>query len=404
MKILIFTESNRNGGMDTFIVNLVNYWPNENDEFVIICNDGHPGASYINEQLNGKYKIIKHKIPLNWSFLSFIIKYLPNIIQRIIRQIFRIILSPIQYYFLKSILQQEKGDQLISVNGGYPGGETCRLINIAWKSLTNKDSIHNVHSFALKPRFVFSWYENYIDKKLIKSCKNIVSVSNYCSNTLSIRRAFKNLDKIMTIYNGLNIKNNLNSNKTKLRNILNINEDDKLIIMLGTYEKRKGHEYLLQAMNYVYKQLPDVHLAILGTGTKTEELFIKECIAKYTPAKNIHMPGFLKNANELIKEADVLAVPDQDFASFGLTIVEAMLNKVPVVSTNIGGLPETIGENGKCGFYCDASKPELFSKKIIYIINNKEKSMEITKNAEIRAREFFSAKKMAENYHYILSM
>jgi glycosyltransferase involved in cell wall biosynthesis len=402
MKVLIFIENNRGGGVDTFIVDLINYWPNKDHKFTIICNDGHPGISYIDEQLNNKCKIVKHKIPLNWSFLSFIIKYLPNIVQRVLRQSFRIMLSPIQYYWLKSILQRERGDQLISVNGGYPGGETCRLANIAWKSLTKKDSIHNIHNFALKPRYIFSCYENYIDKKLIKSCKKIISVSNYCSNTILARKSFKNSNKIMTIYNGLEIKNNLNSNRTSLRDILNIGIDDKLIIMLGTYEKRKGHEYLLKAMSYVYKRFPNIHLAMLGTGTKNEELFIKSCIKKYTPAKNIHMPGFIQNANEMIKEADILAVPDQDFASFGLTIVEAMLNKVPVVSTDIGGLPETIGENGKCGFYCNSSNPKVFSEKIIYIIDNKDKCIEIIKNGELRAKEFFNPERMAKQYHDVL--
>ena len=54
MKILIFTENNRSGGMDTFIVNLINYWPSKEDRFTIICNNNHPGLEYLDKNLSNK--------------------------------------------------------------------------------------------------------------------------------------------------------------------------------------------------------------------------------------------------------------------------------------------------------------------------------------------------------------
>ena len=402
MKILIFTENNRGGGMDTFIVNLINYWPSKEDRFTIICNDNHPGLEYLNKNLNNKCKIVRHNMPLNWSFLSFIIKYLPTTIQRIFRQFFRILLSPYQYWSLKKIFINERADELISVNGSYPGGETCRLANIAWRTIVNKRSFHNLHNFAIKPRSVFSIYENYIDKKLEDSCKYIIGVSQYCSNTLRKRKFFKNSKKIVSIYNGLRIKIDNVSNNRNLRDVLKIDKQAKLILMLGTYEKRKGHKYLLEAMQYVYKIHPNIHLAILGTGTKKEEKEIKNYIKTYTPNKKIHLPGFIENAGSMLNGADIIAIPSQEFESFGLTAVEAMLNGVPVVSTDVGGLPETIGVNGECGFYCSYKNPKEFSKKIIYLIENKEKSLQIGKNGRIRAKELFDARIMTEKYQNLL--
>jgi len=402
MKVLIFTENNRGGGMDTFIVNLINYWPNKEDNFLIICNSNHPGIQYIDKNLNNKCKIITHNMPLNWSFLSFIIKYFPDIVQRIFRQVFRIVLSPYQYWSLKKIFINENADQLISVNGAYPGGETCRLANIAWRAIGNKNSLHNLHNFAIKPRVIFSIYENYIDKQLERSCKHIIGVSKYCSNTLRKRKTFKNSNKIMSIYNGLNIESNKISNNKSLRDLLKINKQEKLILMLGTYEKRKGHEYLLEAMSYVYKKHPETQLAILGTGTKKEEENIRSYVTKYAPNKKIHLPGFIENAGFMLSEADIIAIPSQEFESFGLTAIEAMLNGVPVISTDAGGLPETIGVNGECGFYCSHKKPKEFSEKILYLIENKDKSIEIGRNGKIRANKLFNAQKMAKKYHDLL--
>ena len=66
----------------------------------------------------------------------------------------------------------------------------------------------------------------------------------------------------------------------------------------------------------------------------------------------------------MIKGADILLIPSQGFESFGLTAVEGMLNSIPVISTNIGGLPETLGENGVTGLYSPANNYELFAKNM----------------------------------------
>ena len=191
MKIIIFTENNRGGGMDTFIASLIKNWPNK-DDFIVICNHNHPGLKYLNDILPKGVEVICHSLPLNWSFLGGFLKFLPKIIQRITRQLFRVLLAPYQYLRIKRILENSKANQLISVNGGYPGGETCRLANIAWYSLYKKKSIHNFHNYSVKYRALFAPYELLIDSKLDNACSDIVSVSNDCANSIKQRFVFRN--------------------------------------------------------------------------------------------------------------------------------------------------------------------------------------------------------------------
>ena len=402
MKIIIFTENNRRGGVDTFIASLVNHWPIKEDKFIIISNKSYPGLQYISESLKDECDIITHDIPLNWSFLSSYIRYLPNLLQRIFRQLFRIILSPFQYYALKKLLRTADGDYLISVNGGYPGGETCRLATIAWASMGMPPSIHNFHNLAAGPRKIFTPYESYIDKQLEESAKQIITVSKYCLESLFIRPVFKKSSKLSFIYNGLPKLDNSEHDSGKLRTKLNITQDEKLILMIGTYEKRKGHEFLMQSMTSVFKKYPQLHLVIIGTGTNNEKSNIKSIINRHGSGKNIHLMGFVDNAASMIKEADLLVIPSQADESFGLTAVEAMLSCVPVVSTNIGALPETLGENGNCGFYSPPNRPDLFSENIICLIDNHEKSKELGLNGKKRAHKYYDPKLMADNYSKIL--
>ena len=401
MKIIIFTENNRAGGMDTFITSLINNWPIKEDSFTVICNQSHPGIPYMANLLPDEAKLITHKMPLNWSLGSKILTKLPFLVQRVFRQSFRILLSPLQYILIKKLLKSQDGDYLFSVNGGYPGGETCRLANIVWHRLNNKRSMHNIHNFAVSYRKIFSFYETFIDKQLERSCNQIVTVSKACSNSLMVRPVFKKSNKILHIYNGLNNKSKVNI-KNEIRDIIKIKKQDKLLVMIGTFEERKGHEFLFKAMSYVYQKHPSVHLAIVGAGSKSETQRINEYIQKYTPGKNIHLTGFLDNAYHAIASADILVVPSQDFESFGMTALEGMSHAIPVVSTDHGGLPETLGENGITGLYSASDNPELFSKNIIYLLDNNEISRKIGLNGKIRAEKFFSSIEMAKKYQNLL--
>lgn len=400
MKIVLFTENQRFGGMDTFITNLIEAWPDKNDSFLLICNENHPGLKYLSDNLD--IKIIKHNIPLSWSFLSILISVLPSILKRFLRQIFKLLLLPYQYFKIKTLLKSVIGDALISINGAYPGGETCRIASIVWHRLGRNKSIHNIHNYAIQSRLIIRPIENIIDKKLSKSVNAIVSVSNNCANSLNKR---KNIDKskIQIIRNGIKVTDN-NSPTYSLRKMLKIPEDHKIITMIGSLEERKGHEFLFKSMRKVYDKYNNISLIVIGTGTPEEIKKINYYSRHHLKDRSVHFTGELENATSYLKDSDLLVIPSQADESFGLTAIEAMLCNNAIVSTNIGGLPETIGENGGCGFYVDRDNSEDFSEKIIYLVENDEKRRKMAENGRLRALKYFSSSDMSRNYHSLLKV
>ena len=58
MRIALFTENSYKGGLDTYIITLINNWPNSNDEFVLICNKSHPGIDRYESEINPKIDFI----------------------------------------------------------------------------------------------------------------------------------------------------------------------------------------------------------------------------------------------------------------------------------------------------------------------------------------------------------
>ncbi|MFZ2540704.1 MAG: hypothetical protein WAW75_02900, partial [Gallionella sp.] len=60
MKICFFTENYYKGGLDTFLINLFNAWPDSKDELTLVCNGTHPGLETISEKTVRPIKIKKY--------------------------------------------------------------------------------------------------------------------------------------------------------------------------------------------------------------------------------------------------------------------------------------------------------------------------------------------------------
>ena len=70
MNVAFFIQNSRAGGVDTFLINLIKFWPNKKDRLILICNKNHPGLRRIKFLCEKKIKIIKYDL----IFSSFIYK------------------------------------------------------------------------------------------------------------------------------------------------------------------------------------------------------------------------------------------------------------------------------------------------------------------------------------------
>ena len=305
-------------------------------------------------------------------------------------------LIPYQIYAISSILKKYKGDALLTVNGSYPGGETCRVANIAWRRVSKGVSIHNFHNYAEREMGVLSPLEYLIDRKLRGVTNHIVSVSNYCSSTIFSRRAFRDFKSIITIPNGVEIP--ISKDQINLRDNYKVPKNKSILLMVSTFEERKGHEFALDALRIALNNRDDLHLLLIGDATNTEIQRVQRLINERSLVNDVTITGKIENIANSMVGADLVIIPSQDYESFALTAVEAMLNELPIVATNVGGIPETIGENGRCGFLVNPDDVNNFSQKISYIIDNPEFSKNMGANGLSRALNVFDPKKMAHEY------
>ena len=126
MKIGIFNENSLVGGVDTFILNLINAWPVQNDDFTIICNNSHPGFKYIKQHAVKKCSFIGHKCYLPWMLSGHISFIRPILVVKVLTQLYYYLSIPYLFIHIYQLLRAQKIDQLLVVNGGYPAGLSCR--------------------------------------------------------------------------------------------------------------------------------------------------------------------------------------------------------------------------------------------------------------------------------------
>jgi len=409
MNIIIFTENKSAGGMDTFYENLVKSWPNKDDKIIFICNKGHPGLKFLSNVFPDNSKIIPHSLLLSWD-INWVNNIQVIIIQKIIRRLLKYFLLPYQYLSIKKLLKTINADCLISVNGGYPGGITTRLANIAWKSIGKGKSVHSLHGLSLHDNSSYGFkkllnmFEKYITSKHISSLSNLVCVSQSCANSLKNYPGYDGKLPAQVIYNGINLEEGNKSGSTlNLRNNLKLSKDSKILLMLGTYDSNKGHAHLFKAMNIVLNKYPECHLVICGDHRGLEKyLVVKSMENIMSDTKNIHLLDYIPHASNLIQQADILLIASQITEAFGLTAIEAMKYKTPIISTEIDGLRETIGSNGDAGYCLEKNNHVSYADKIIYLLKNPDVKNNMGENGRKRVESKFNSMRMSKEYHALL--
>ena len=168
MNICFFTENYHKGGLDTFLINLINAWPDANDEMVLVCNGTHPGLETIEEKVKLPLEIKRYcrvftstiaqgRSTVKWS-RSFPVRVFFGLARRFLQYP---ILFPWYVFTLMLAFRRSDYDRLMVVNGGYPASFLCRSAVVAWW-LAGKQSlaVMNFHNLTTSPPWYYCFFEN----------------------------------------------------------------------------------------------------------------------------------------------------------------------------------------------------------------------------------------------------
>ncbi len=135
----------------------------------------------------------------------------------------------------------------------------------------------------------------------------------------------------------------------------------RVLLTVGRLQRRKGQDYLVEAMPQLLKEFPDLFYAVVGRGECHDEL------TAMVEQNNLHdSVGIYSDMNddELIQcyqQCDVFILPNRtianDIEGFGMVLVEAQVCGKPVIAGNSGGTRETMDVD-KTGHVIDCSSPD----------------------------------------------
>lgn len=254
-------------------------------------------------------------------------------------------------------------------------------------------------------------------RKIKKWASSIITNSNY------VKKYYEPHKKILTIYNGLNKKDyKINQIKasSKIRTEFKVRKSTKIICMIGSIQKEKGHFLLAEVAKKVIEVYSDTLFLIVASGAsnsyknswkgKIKSLFnypldnfqrMKILLSKKGLKNKFIFTGYRFDIPQILAACDIVLFPSLKPEGFGRPIIEAMASGKPVIATDIGPSKELIGE--KSGILVKKINTQEIANSIISLIENNSESVRMGAEGKKRAEKLFNQRISIKKIENIIS-
>lgn len=233
--------------------------------------------------------------------------------------------------------------------------------------------------------------KNLYKKFTLNFADAIITVSE--ANQQLINQLYpKQRHKTVTIHNGIEElpKPILETRRHTIRKeIFQVGPETQVIFSAGTLHERKGYKYLISAYRKILQKFPNSKLIIAGEGP--ERAALEKLIKNLDLGKRVMLLGQSNNIPELLASANLFVLPSLKEA-FGLAILEAMQAGLPVVASQVGGIPEILDKN--LGIMVEPANKNELIKAISKLLSHPELMKKMGQHGKKRSEEF-SAQKTA---------
>jgi glycosyltransferase involved in cell wall biosynthesis len=206
-----------------------------------------------------------------------------------------------------------------------------------------------------------SFRRKLLNRILFRWISRIIAVSNAVRDDILRTNWMSFPDKVVTIYNGIDVKPFMDSHLTReeARIGLGLPEQDAFVYgTVGRLAETKGQGVLLKAFARVYERYPKSWLIITGKGRLESEL--RALSAELNIHERVVFLGYRTDIPEVLKACDVFVLPSIAEGLPG-AVLEAMVIGLPVIASRVGGVPEILNSPGLGLKVSPASVDELAS-------------------------------------------
>jgi len=249
-------------------------------------------------------------------------------------------------------------------------------------------ALHTVHSLAEYETDAFGRFINWFAFR-----NHVLPVGVSREVSASVERVY-GLECKGVILNCIPVEHYQNNNEDRglWRDAQGIDRDAFVFTCVGRLEPPKNPSLLLEAFRELND--PRAHLVLSGEGSLREQL--KAYAQVHQLGNRVHLIGRQNNVPSVLAASDVFVL-SSNWEGNPLAVMEAMAAGLPVVATQVGGVPELV-ESGKQGFLVPAGDRLRFAGAMKMLLEDQEMRRTMGRAAQSRAMREFRVERMVENY------
>jgi glycosyltransferase involved in cell wall biosynthesis len=180
--------------------------------------------------------------------------------------------------------------------------------------------------------------------------------------------------------------------RERLRSLYNIDARTPLVVSVGALVERKGHDFLLTAAHFLKEK--GYHLRYLICGEGPLHKILENQAQTLGIAQEVQFTGFCPNVPEFLAAADFFVhVPH--YEGLGVAVIEALAAGLPIIASQVGGIPELI-EEGKTGILVPPQDVESLSRSLLHLLENLSLAHQLGKAGQTFARKYLDVSTMAQ--------
>jgi N-acetyl-alpha-D-glucosaminyl L-malate synthase BshA len=232
-------------------------------------------------------------------------------------------------------------------------------------------------------------YKHVVEFSIDKS-DGVTSVSEYLK-----RETYDHFDieqDIRVIPNFIDLDRFKKSNKSHFKKAICPN-DEKVVVHVSNFRKVKRVPEVISVFSKILGAGIPSKLLLVGDGPDRQKA--EQQCRDLGICEHVRFLGKLEEVEEVLSVADLFLIPSGS-ETFGLAALEAMSCSVPVISSNIGGLPE-VNIHGETGYLCDLDDVGCMAKYGVEILSNPDLHKKLATNARKRA-ELFNQDEIVKQY------
>ncbi|HEY4504704.1 MAG TPA: glycosyltransferase [Candidatus Paceibacterota bacterium] len=177
------------------------------------------------------------------------------------------------------------------------------------------------------------------------------------------------------------------------REALGYTDEDYVVITTSRLVTKNAVDDIIRAFAYLPKRFK-----FLSIGDGTDRHKLENMVSEYSLRERVKLLPFVDNVLlvRYLAMADVFVRPSRS-EGLGVSFLEAMAIGLPIIGTNVGGIPDFLGD-GITGFVCETNNPHSIAEKIQLSIVNKPLTSSVIKKAKTLVNEKYVWSGIAESY------